>query len=220
MDGLMLDTESIVKEAIQLAGDELGLRFSDPLCFQMIGLNAHSVRLFLQETFGNDFPLQEFYQHVRRHSMRITDQRGIAKKTGLMELLHWLEAIALPKALGTSSSRESALEKLQKAQILNHFPIMVCGDEVQKGKPAPDIFLKAATQLQVAPQDCVVLEDSEAGIRAASAAGMWPIMVPDLQAPSPQMERLAYEIFPSLHEVKAHLAEKIHWAVRELSPSS
>ena len=205
----MLDTESIIKEAIQLAGEELGVSFSDAFCFEMIGLNAHSVRQFLLETLGRDFLLQEFYQAVQRHSTRITARQGIAKKTGLTELLQWLEAIAFPKAVGTSSSRQSALEKLQKTQLLPHFPIMVCGDEVPQGKPAPDIFLKVAEYLNVHPKECLVLEDSEAGVRAARAAGMWPIMVPDLKPPSPQIEALAYQIFPSLHEVKTYLSQTI-----------
>lgn len=212
MDGLMLDTESIVKKAIQTAGEELHSHFSDDLCFRMIGLNAKSVQQLLYEELGNDFPLQDFYLRVQEHSTRIVRVQGIAKKTGLQELLHWLEILSFRKAVGTSSSRKGTTEKLQKTQLLHHFNIIVCGDEVEAGKPAPDIFLKAAQLLEVMPQECIVLEDSAAGIRAASTAEMFPIMVPDLKPPSPEIIALTHQIFPSLHEVKDYLAQTLDLA--------
>jgi beta-phosphoglucomutase-like phosphatase (HAD superfamily) len=81
------------------------------------------------------------------------------------------------------------------------FDFIVCGDEVANGKPAPDIYLAAALGLKASPTECLVLEDSEAGIRAAYAAGMTPVMIPDLKQPSPETRALAYRVLPSLAEV-------------------
>lgn len=76
--------------------------------------------------------------------------------------------------------------------------MIVCGDDVEHGKPAPDIFLETAKRLGIPAHKCVVLEDSENGIRAAHAAGMLPIMVPDLKPPSDEVKGLTYAVMPSL----------------------
>jgi beta-phosphoglucomutase-like phosphatase (HAD superfamily) len=83
----------------------------------------------------------------------------------------------------------------------------VGGDEIQKGKPAPDIFLAAANRLHVPAARCIVLEDSEVGVQAAQDAGMLPIMIPDLKPPSEKSILLAYKILPSLYELKSFLEQ-------------
>ena len=89
---------------------------------------------------------------------------------------------------------------------MSRFHALVGGDEVAEGKPAPDIFLLAASRLDVAPADCVVLEDSEPGVRGALAAGMIPIMVPDMHGPSQELLACKPLVLPSLQDVKTHLA--------------
>jgi beta-phosphoglucomutase-like phosphatase (HAD superfamily) len=86
------------------------------------------------------------------------------------------------------------------------FTVVVGGDEVSRSKPAPDLFLEACQRLALPPAGCVVLEDSEPGIRAAHAAGAIPLMVPDMVLPSDAVKALAHRIFPSLREVKEFLA--------------
>ena len=90
---------------------------------------------------------------------------------------------------------------------MSRFHALVGGDEVEKGKPAPDIFLLAAARLDVVPTECIVLEDSEPGVRGALAAGMIPIMVPDMLAPSEDLLACMPLVLPSLADVRAHLAE-------------
>jgi len=79
---------------------------------------------------------------------------------------------------------------------------VVCGDEVQNGKPAPDIFLAAAKKLEVEPQDCLVFEDSDNGVKAAHKAGMTIILIPDLKQPSKEIAQMAYKVYSSLLEAK------------------
>ena len=136
----------------------------------------------------------------------IVEREGIALKPGLLDLLDWLEARRIPKAVATSTRRDRAQAKLARTALLSRFVALVGGDEVARGKPAPDIFLAAAARLGEAAQHCVVLEDSEPGVRAALAAGMTPIMVPDLHAPSADLVALEPLILESLAEVPAHLA--------------
>ena len=100
------------------------------------------------------------------------------------------------------------IAKQMDAGLLQNFDVVVGGDQVQRSKPEPDIFLKAAEQLEADPGDCYVIEDSYNGIRAASAAGMIPIMVPDLLPPTEEMEEKAAVILDSLHDVIAYLQER------------
>jgi beta-phosphoglucomutase-like phosphatase (HAD superfamily) len=95
------------------------------------------------------------------------------------------------------------------AGIVDHFHVLVTRDLVQAGKPAPDIFLKAASLLGQAPEACLVFEDSHAGIRAALAAGMRVIVVPDLVEPTPELRTQCRAVFPSLHEAAEALESLI-----------
>ncbi len=135
----------------------------------------------------------------------IVAREGIVRKPGLAELLEWLESRSIPKAVATSTRRSRAEAKLRETSLLHRFDAIVAGDEVARGKPEPDIFLRAADLLATAPTRCMVLEDSEPGVLAALAGGMVPVMVPDLLPPSPAL--LAYEVtvMRSLHDVLAQL---------------
>ena len=101
-------------------------------------------------------------------------------KRQLLELLAWLEGEAIPKAVATSTRKSRAEAKLSRTGLLPRFSTLVGGDEVACGKPAPDIFLEAAARLAIDAGACLVLEDSEPGMRGAIAAGMAAVMVPDL----------------------------------------
>lgn len=98
------------------------------------------------------------------------------------------------------------MAQLTELGVFPRFMGLVGGNDVAKGKPAPDIFIEAAARLGMAPEDCVVLEDSEPGVRAAIAAGIAPIMVPDLHGPSAALLELDPFVLPSLHHVRTHLA--------------
>jgi HAD superfamily hydrolase (TIGR01509 family) len=135
----------------------------------------------------------------------IVAREGIALKTGLLEILDWLDRENVPRAVATSTRRARAVAKLAHASLLERFDAVVGGDEVPRGKPAPDIYLEAAHRIGVAPSACIVLEDSEPGVLAAFAAGMRPIMVPDIAPPSPSLAARGVTVLASLHEVRAHL---------------
>jgi beta-phosphoglucomutase-like phosphatase (HAD superfamily) len=109
--------------------------------------------------------------------------------------------------VATSTRRERAFAKLVDTALLARFRDIVGGDEVARGKPAPDIFLAAASRLRVPAAACVVLEDSDAGVLGAFAAGMTPIMIPDLLPPSPTVVDAGTAVLATLHDAIAHLAE-------------
>jgi beta-phosphoglucomutase-like phosphatase (HAD superfamily) len=111
--------------------------------------------------------------------------------------------------VATSTPRKHAIPRLQQCGLLHRFASVSCGDEVERGKPAPDLFLKAAATIPAPPEKCVVLEDSEAGIRGAHAAGMTAIMVPDLKQPADDVRQLARGVYESL----VHVREVLHDAL-------
>ncbi len=210
MDGLMLDTEKMAWESWKRACRDFGIEMRDDIFVQLLGRNVNDDEQILKAAYGEDFPFREVYDRRIQYMWELVEQNGIPLKEGLLELLDYLVATGTPRAVATSTSRERALQKMAMTGIRNYFPVVVAGDEIQRGKPHPDIFLVTANKLNVAPEQCIVLEDSEAGIQAAHAAGMLPILVPDLKPPSHEVKRLAYRVCSSLKEVRQLLPELLN----------
>jgi HAD superfamily hydrolase (TIGR01509 family) len=199
MDGLMLDTEPIYRMAWQTAVAEVGYTISDELYLTFVGRKDDDCEVVLQQMWGDAFPKAHCRQRIVELWKQHVRLEGIPKKPGLTELLAFLDEQCIPKAVATSTEREQALQSL--GELVDCFAAIATGDEVAQGKPAPDIFLLASRRLQIQPTDCLVLEDSEAGIQAAQAAGMAAILIPDLKQP----QNSTTPICASLHEVQALL---------------
>ena len=200
MDGLMLDTERLARRAWRQAGAEWGYAIPDEVYLLAVGRTKPDTEKLFRDALGPDFPFQEMYEHKQAYMQAATED-GIPIKPGLFDLLARIDALGLAKTVATSTARPMAIQKLTLSGLIERFDFIVCGDEVANGKPAPDIYLAAALGLKASPTECLVLEDSEAGIRAAYAAGMTPVMIPDLKQPSPETRALAYRVLPSLAEV-------------------
>lgn len=201
----MLDTEALAARAWEEAAARMNIEFSPTLCRRMIGRNGASCRELLADHYGRGFPVEPLMGLWNDAYSSLVEREGVAIKTGLVELLDLLEAMNIPKAVATSSGHVGATAKLKRADLLHRFSALVGGDQVAHGKPAPDIFLAAAARLRIAPHDCIVLEDSEPGVAAAWAAGMTPIMVPDLHPPSDELMARELIVMASLHDVCEHL---------------
>ena len=154
---------------------------------------------------GGKFPLAEVSARGRERYLQRLRGEGVAVKPGLVPLLDWLAERDVPVAVATSTQHALALEKLALAGLRERFETIVCGDQVPKGKPAPDVYREAVARIDADPARCIALEDSEIGLRAAHAAGLTCIVVPDLLPPSPEYEPLAHAIVPSLREARALL---------------
>ncbi|MEL6823667.1 MAG: HAD family phosphatase, partial [Calditrichota bacterium] len=190
------------RTAWQKAVVEWGYEMSDATYSLVSGRTVPDAERIFAEVYGTDFP---FYA-IRKRRVEIAQEHfakhGVQVMEGAEELLDLIISHDFPRAVATSTAHKAAYEKLEKTGLKSYFPTIVTGDEVEKGKPAPDIFLLAAKRINANPAECVVLEDSEAGIRAASKAGMTPIMVPDLITPSKEIKNIAAHIMPSLHAVR------------------
>lgn len=200
MDGLLIDSESLVREAMILAAASLGFEMPLTLCASMIGLPEAQGLSKIREHFGPDFPMETYLVEERRQ-VDLLLAEGVVLKTGVLEILDHLDARAIPRAVATSSSRNSARKHLTHNGVFDRFDAIVAREDVERHKPNPAPFLKAAALLGVAPENCLALEDSHNGVRAAHAAGMMTVMVPDLLEPTDEMRDKCILIAESLHRV-------------------
>ena len=207
MDGLMLDTEPFYKVAWQRAAIECGYSISEERYFDLIGRSRTDGENILLAEFAPDFPLEAFRAACRKCEALAFAGGLPPKKPGLDDLLALLDSRQVPKAVATSTERTQAAAQLGGLDLLNRFNVLATGDEVLNGKPSPDLFLLAAHRLGFEPAQCLVLEDSEAGVVAAHRAGMRVYVVPDLKPPSAAVEELTQGRFDSLVSVEQQLQQ-------------
>lgn len=202
MDGLLLDTERPVRAASLAAAARLGHPMDEATYALLIGRTFPTIRSLLLDHFGDETTLDAFWAAFRG-IMADVSAGGIALMPGVTELIDGLRARGLPLAVCTSTGRERARHHLGKVGILDAFVHVVGGDDVERGKPHPDPYLKAAALLDQDPAHCLALEDSHNGIRAAHGAGMMAVMVPDLLPATDEIRALCLHVADDLHAVRA-----------------
>ena len=207
MDGLMLDTEPLwargwepVLRGLGMADIPVGL----PDELRGAGPAAR------QEVFDRHFGRGAIDQAVvwERLCARILEacRDGAPRKAGLVELLDYLRERDMPLAVASSSTRPMIERQLAAAGVGSYFDVVLSGEEVARGKPAPDVFLEAARRLDVTPASSLVLEDSKNGVLAGAAGGFVTVLVPDLAAPDDEMRAAASFVCRDLLEVRDLLA--------------
>ncbi|MDK3018403.1 bifunctional mannitol-1-phosphate dehydrogenase/phosphatase [Pseudodonghicola flavimaris] len=201
MDGTMFDTERLRFETIRQASRELtGTAIAENTLIGSLGLSAKRAEALAKAHNGADYPYHEIraradaleLAHVRRH--------GVPVKPGLYEVLERLRRSGLSLAVATSSRRAIAEEYLINANVMKYFDITVCGDEVESGKPDPEIFLRAAAELGCAPEVCLIMEDSENGLRAADSSGGLPVYLRDIKDPPEAIRARAFRGYQTAME--------------------
>jgi len=202
MDGLLVDSEAVFRDSMMHVARERGHDLPLEVFLRMVGLPGPSSRAVAVAHFGEDFPTDEFNAAVWAHAKAHHDEIGVALKAGVIELLDHLDQAGLPRAVATSSSHTAVEHQLGRSGILERFQAIVAAGDYVRGKPNPDPFLTAAGRLGVDPVYCLALEDSHNGVRAAHAAGMMTIMVPDLLAATDEMRERCIMIAESLHDVR------------------
>jgi HAD superfamily hydrolase (TIGR01509 family) len=205
MDGLMLDTEPLYRAAWQNAAAKCGYVISDAIYFRLIGRTRGDSEQILVDEFGHQFPISVFRSACQECETETFKAGPLPKKHGLDELLTFLDARHIPKAVATSTVRQEAFQLLSSVGLLARFDVVTTGEEVASGKPSPDIFVLAARRLGIDHSACLVLEDSELGVIAAHRAEMKVFIVPDLKVPSESVTRLANGTFNSLAAVTKYL---------------
>lgn len=176
MDGTLLDTQRICIPAWEYAGRLQGIDGAGELIRKVCGMNEAGWSKVLEDTYaGLDLP--QFKRDLHQY---IDDNLVVRYKPGAVELIEFLKKNKIKIALASGTSRKSVMHHLKEVGAEDIFETIVCGNEVANGKPAPDVFLKVAENLDVEPGDCFVFEDSNNGVRSAHAAGMRCIGIPDV----------------------------------------
>lgn len=207
MDGLMLDSERVMVDCWSRAAQGMGLQVERRHWLRMVGHGDAACRAILHELMAKDTAAE---LAARCHALYETEmEAGLPLRPGVVELLDWLRLRGIACGVATSTHRPRAPRKLRTAGLLDYFAAVTCGNDVTRAKPAPDIYLLAAQRLSAAPVDCLVLEDSPAGVRAALAAGMHAVQVPDLVAPDEEVRALGHTIIASLHDVREMLERRL-----------
>jgi beta-phosphoglucomutase len=201
MDGLALDTESTYCHAWRSAAADLGFDLSEEFCRGLFGRHADDVERALRTALGDAFDRRLFHESAARYWWRYLDEHGIGPMPGLKELLALLRHRAIPYALATNSDGPYAEECLRQSGVQAAFPVVVTRDQVERGKPAPDLFLEAARRLKVPPGLCLVLEDSETGLEAAHAAGTVPVLIQKREEIRRRLAESAVLSFPRLQDL-------------------
>lgn len=196
MDGILIDSEPLFRRAAQQAARDLGHHVSDATYAMWMGLPPRAVEAAVVESMGPEFPLRAFRDEFRRIWIDHTENHGMPAQPGMPALLAGLRERNIPFSVATSTHRDQALRSLQLAGLGAFIKVLVAGNEVTEGKPAPEIFLRAAAGIGIAPERCVALEDSSVGVHAASSARMLTIMVPDLHQPNATTAALADYVIP------------------------
>lgn len=207
MDGVIFDSERAYVNAYKELAPKYGLDNWEQVhraCMDSIGVTREKTRQIFFEYVGFEFD----YTAYREEVSELLAKTDYEIKPGVCELFAWLKETGAHIALASSTREQSVRRSLDKAELTDYFETLVCGDMIQNSKPDPEIFLKAADRIGAEPADCYVIEDSYNGIRAAHAAGMHAIMVPDILQPDDEINGLAEVVLPSLFEVREYLASR------------
>lgn len=204
MDGVIFDSErAVFQEWLDLAKryhiDDIEIPY-----MKCIGVNAQRTREIFYEHYGDKYDYDVFAKETSIGFHSKYDGGKLPIKTGAVELLKYLKNEGVKVALATSTRKASVIPEIRDAGLLEYFDVIIAGDMVEKSKPAPDIFLKAASELGINPGEAYVIEDSFNGIRAAQNAGMIPVMVPDLLEPDEEIREKAAFIFEDLNKVREY----------------
>ncbi len=201
MDGLVLDTEKLYTRFWMEALHFYGFPMTLPQALKMRAANSQLSEANLHSFFG---PAVD-YRLCRNKRIELMDafieENGVEVKPGIYALLDALDARGIPAAITSSAPKERIQKHLASVNLLHRFAAICSGHEVPRGKPAPDIYLHGAACLGLPPESCLALEDAPTGILAAHRAGCVTVMVPDLDQPDTDTEKLLFARADSLTDV-------------------
>lgn len=203
MDGLILDSERTVLKCWEKIGAKYGFADITTYGISVIGKNKKATVDEFRKVYG--VPGEPYERELREIYNDMAARGEVPLKPHTLELLSSMKNAGMKIAIASSSTREEVTSQMDMLGALPYFDTCVCGDQVTRSKPDPEIFLLACEALNVKPEEAVGLEDSYNGVRACKASGLYTIMVPDIQQPDDEMTGLADIILPSLKDVQDFL---------------
>ena len=201
MDGLVLDSEVLYTRFWREAAHFLGYPMTVEQSLGMRSLGKDRGQPYLESLFGPGID----YTTLRNKRIELMDvyvaEYGISPKSGIFELLDYMEAHGIAAAITSSSPMDAIRKHLAAVNLLHRFRKLCSGHDIPNTKPAPDIYLLGAKELGLDPAECLALEDSPTGILSAYRAGCLPVMIPDLDQPGEETQKLLYAKADSLSDI-------------------
>jgi len=202
MDGILFDTEIMSSKAWFQLAEERNLGDITRLTNDCIGRNRADIVIQFKKQFGQDFDADEFLAKGRQLMQDWIDTDGLPLMKGTKEILEYLKENDYIVGVASSSSTKTIMNHMEISGLRDYFQEIIGGDMVKLSKPKPDIYLKACEAVGMRPSEVIAVEDSPNGIRAAYAAGMKPVMIPDLIQPDEEISALLYRKYDSLLELR------------------
>lgn len=209
MDGTIFDSERLVLTCWESIGKKYGIPDIGEVFMSCIGTNKVRTQEIVFAHYGRDFPYEKFSKESSVLFHEITQKEGLPVKAGAREILAYLREQEIPLGLASSTRAAVVTRELKDAGLYEYFQTVVGGDLLKNSKPAPDIYLMTCERMDVLPEYTYAIEDSYNGIRSAHAAGLHPVMVPDMMPATEEMRELSERVFEDLLQVREYLAEKI-----------
>ena len=181
MDGILFDTERLFSECLVDVSADDGWGLDWDVVLECVGTSYEETEHIIMNHMGDDYPYNKLRDRALENFRAYVKANGMPFKNGVHRLFDWLDKIHIPFGLATTTQRISVDEALSLGGIRERFSSIVCGDEVEKGKPDPEIYHKAAQEMGFGAENCIVFEDSSNGITAAATAGARVVWIPDLQ---------------------------------------
>ncbi len=203
MDGVLIDTEKIYRQSWKKNAATIGMSEDEMehWCDWIAGGNTESNARLFKSIRGEDFDYLAFRQRTMDLFNEHVAKYGIDIKPYVEDTLKFLKEKGIKIAVATSTSRDRAMQRLESVHIAEYFDEMVCGDEIAKGKPDPDIYYRACEKLGIEPEMAVAVEDSMNGVVSASVAGLYTVMVVDLIKPNETTEEYADETLYDIRDM-------------------
>lgn len=205
LDGTLIDTEKYYRIFWPKALAEFGYALTDEQALSLRSLGRPFAPALFKEWFGEDFDYVKVRQRRKDMMEECLNREGIQKKPGAEELLSYLREKKITAAIATASDLERTERYLKRVGLLSYFDKLISATQVAEGKPAPDIYLYACSELGLPPEQCIAVEDSPNGILSAYGAGLRVIMVPDQTKPDKELEKYLYACVDSLADIPEYL---------------
>ncbi len=205
MDGLMVDTEAVTYRAFEEIGKEWGLATSRELYISLIGLDMRATCDAYREIYGPDIEAEKLFKSVGHRMEEIMEREGVPMKKGLLPLVEAIGEKGIKMVVASGSPTERIIKNLKECGIYEKFDGIISSDDVERGKPFPDVFLEICKRQEVEPQNALVLEDSPAGIEAAVAGSIPVIGIPDMKPFSEEVRDKCFAVGESLIDVIPYL---------------
>ena len=207
MDGVIFDSERATMDCWLEVAKKYNIENLEEPFLACTGTTNQRTREIMMEAYGEDFPYDTFAKEASVMFHEKYDGGKLPMKSGVHALLDYLQYQGKKIALASSTKKQTVVNELRDAGILDYFDEIVTGDMVTHSKPHPEIFLLACEKIGVKPEEAYAIEDSYNGIRSANAGGLRPIMVPDLRPADDEMKKLTDAVLESLDEVVKYLDE-------------